>query len=105
MAKGGYVYILTNEHKNVLYIGVTSDLLNRTWQHKNHIFKNSFSERYNLEFLIYYEAFESIEAAIEREKQLKKWNRTKKENLINTKNKSWRDLYDEICDDNYSLLN
>ncbi|MBX3256641.1 MAG: GIY-YIG nuclease family protein [Chitinophagaceae bacterium] len=104
MAKGGCIYILTNKHKNVLYIGVTSDLLTRIWQHKNHVYKNSFTDKYNAEYLVYYEVFESIEAAIEREKQLKKWNRTKKENLINTKNKAWRDLYDEIVNDNYSLL-
>lgn len=104
MTKGGFTYILTNKHHNVLYIGVTSDLVHRIWQHKTHFYQNSFTDKYNVEFLIYYEAFDSIELAIEREKQLKKWSRTKKENLINGKNKEWRDLYEEIMNDNYSLL-
>ncbi|MFT3704499.1 MAG: GIY-YIG nuclease family protein [Agriterribacter sp.] len=104
MAKGGYIYILTNKHKTILYIGVTSDLLNRIWQHKNHIYTNSFTDKYNVEYLIYYEFFEHIETAIEREKELKKWRREKKDVLINSKNKEWSDLYNEILKDNYSLL-
>lgn len=96
--------MLTNTHKNVLYIGVTSNLQARIWQHRNHFFPNSFSDKYNTEYLVYYESFASIEEAISREKQLKRWNRNKKDNLINRVNPEWKDLYDEIMKDIYSLL-
>lgn len=103
MQKAGFIYILTNKNKNVLYIGVTSDLKNRIWKHRNHIFQNSFTDKYNLEYLVYYEIFDNIANAIQREKQLKKWNRLKKENLINRRNKEWKDLYDNIINDQYNL--
>src|SRR5699024_8324612 len=98
------IYMMTNKHKNVLYIGVTSNLISRVWEHKNHVYKNSFTEKYNVEFLVFYEAFNSIEEAIAREKQLKRWGRNKKNSLINSKNEEWKDLYDEILNDHYSLL-
>ena len=88
----GYVYILTNKNKTVLYIGVTSDLRQRIWQHKNHFFKNSFAGRYNLERLIYIEECFDIESAIAREKVLKGWTRERKESLINSINPDWKDL-------------
>jgi putative endonuclease len=96
MTKGGSVYIMTNKFKTTLYIGVTSDLQIRIRQHKEHTFKDSFSDKYNLEHCVYYENFFSIEEAILREKQLKKWSRIKKENLINSLNPSWIDLWVEI---------
>ena len=96
MFKGGYIYIVTNKHRTTLYIGVTSSLTGRTYEHKEHKYKNSFTGKYNAEYLVYYEIFDSIEAAIEREKQLKKWNRKKKEALINTINPEWRDLYNDV---------
>ena len=88
----GYVYILTNKNETVLYIGVTSNLIGRLWAHYNHIYKNSFTDRYNLECLIYWESFDWIGTAIQREKELKKWRREKKELLIATKNPDWNDL-------------
>lgn len=90
--KGRFVYIMTNKNKTVLYIGVTNDLLRRIYEHKNHTVKNPFTERYNLEYCIYFEEFSSIVKAIAREKELKKWNRQKKENLINAKNPQWKEV-------------
>ena len=90
--KGGFVYIMTNKNKTVLYIGVTNDLIRRVYEHKNHLIKNSFTDKYNLEYCIYFEEFPTIVSAIEREKELKKWNRQKKENLINAKNSQWNEV-------------
>ena len=87
---------MTNQNKTTLYVGVTSNLIARVQEHKQHIFKNSFTARYNLEHLVYYENFLSIEEAIAREKEIKKWGREKKEKLIYTQNPSWRDLWEEI---------
>ena len=95
MGRLGYVYIMTNKNKSVLYIGVTNNLVRRVYEHKNHLHKNSFSDRYNLEYCIYYEEFLYFELAIKREKELKKWNRQKKEALINTKNPKWEELVNE----------
>ena len=91
-----YVYILTNAHKTVLYTGVTRDLVRRVYEHKNHLDKNSFTARYNVELLVYYESTSDVEAAIEREKQIKGWNRKRKEKLIASKNPDWVDLYESI---------
>jgi putative endonuclease len=95
MGKTGFVYILTNKNKTTLYIGVTNNLCRRIYEHKNHVNKNSFSDRYNLEYCVYYEKFEYFYLAINREKELKKWNRQKKENLINTVNPQWNVLVTE----------
>lgn len=104
MEKGGFIYILTNRHKTVLYIGVTANLKSRIWEHAHHEVKNSFSDKYNIEFLVYYEWFNSIESAIKREKEIKKWNRFKKDKLIQSKNPDWNFLNDEVYDEMYSLL-
>ena len=93
--KKGYVYILTNEKNGTLYVGVTSDLVKRIWQHKNK-FVEGFSQKYDLDKLVYYEVFDDIENAIEHEKKLKNWHRQWKINLINQKNPDWVDLYDDI---------
>jgi putative endonuclease len=90
-----YVYIITNIINTVLYIGVTSDIVKRVWEHKQDAV-NSFSKQYNLCKLIYYETTDSIDSAILREKQLKKWRRQKKDDLISEFNSNWHDLYDEI---------
>ena len=94
MIKGGSIYIMTNKSRSTLYIGVTSDLQKRIHQHKIHYFKNSFTDKYNLEYCVYYECFETIEVAITREKEIKKWRREKKEKLINSFNPSWKDLWE-----------
>ena len=98
MKRGGAVYIITNKNKTTLYIGVTSDLKRRIQEHKQHIHKGSFSDRYNLEYLVYYETFPFIVEAIAREKQLKAGNRKRKVDLINSINPEWKDLFDEIKD-------
>jgi putative endonuclease len=95
MSKGGFVYIMTNRNRTVLYIGVTSDLCGRIYEHKKHIFKNSFTDRYNLEDCIYYEEFALITQAIERETQLKKWSRKKKDDLIASMNPELKVLVTE----------
>ena len=98
MIKGGCVYIMTNKSKSTLYVGVTSDLKRRVYEHKNHLIKGSFSDKYNLEYLVYYEFFDNIEEAIKMEKKLKGGSRGKKEELINKFNPEWRDLYEEILE-------
>ena len=91
-----YIYIMTNKKYGTLYIGVTSDLIKRVYEHKNS-FVDGFTKKYNLKKLVYYEVFEDITEAIKREKQLKKWNRAWKIDLIEKLNPTWEDLY-------YSLM-
>ena len=93
--KQGYIYILTNKVNSVLYVGVTSDLPKRIWEHKNEVVEG-FSKKYKLHKLVYYETIDSIESAIEREKYIKGKSRKFKENLINTFNPEWTDLYESI---------
>ena len=95
MAKSGYVYIMTNKSRTTLYIGVTNNLVRRVCEHKKHLIKNSFTDRYNLEHCIYYEEYLYFGLAIAREKELKKWNRAKKEQLINKLNPEWKELVDK----------
>ena len=95
MEKFGYVYIMTNKNKTTLYIGITNDLVRRVFEHKKHLIKNSFTDKYNLEYCIYYEEYPYFDLAINREKELKKWNRQKKEDLINKKNPQWQELVNE----------
>lgn len=95
MNKQGYIYIITNCSNKTLYIGVTSNLVKRILEHKNHVV-DGFSKKYNLNKLIYYEVYDDIGTAISREKYLKGKKREFKINLIETINKDWKDLYDEI---------
>jgi putative endonuclease len=95
MQKQGFVYILASKPHGVLYIGVTSDLVKRVWEHKQNIVEG-FTEKYNVKMLVYYETSESIESVIVREKQLKKWNRQWKVRLIESANPEWKDLYPSI---------
>ena len=90
-----YVYILTNKTNKVLYVGVTNNLMRRMYEHKNKLIEG-FTKRYNIGKLVYFEETSSIESAIEREKQLKKWARKKKEFLINSKNPEWKDLAENL---------
>lgn len=96
MKRGGHVYIMTNKNNTTLYTGVTSQLEIRTFKHKNNYYPDSFSARYNLHKLVYYEGFHNIIEAIAREKQIKAGSRKKKEALINSMNPEWKDLYDEV---------
>ena len=86
------VYIMASGKKGTLYIGVTSDLIKRVWQHKQSL-TEGFTHKYAIKSLVYYEQHESMETAILREKQLKKWRRQWKLNLIYEKNPSWLDLW------------
>ena len=92
MQYGGTVYILTNVHHEVLYIGLPSDLFTRIPEHVTKVYPNSFTAKYNCK-LVYYETFGRIEDAIAREKQLKKWNRSWKNKLISDMNPEWKDLF------------
>jgi putative endonuclease len=87
-----YVYILTNKNNNVFYTGVTNDIIRRVWEHKNKRIKG-FTEKYNIDKLIYFEVFNFIDLAIAREKQIKGYSRDKKIKLINSFNPEWKDLY------------
>ena len=95
MSKPYYVYIMTNKHNRVLYTGITNDLRRRVYEHKEK-FIAGFTKKYNVSKLIYYELFEDPENAILREKKIKAGSRQKKIDLINTMNKEWIDLYEEL---------
>ncbi len=96
--KPGFIYIVTNKYNNTLYIGVTSNLPKRILEHIEKRYENSFSARYNLNKLVYYEQFQMIGDAIAREKQLKAGSRANKVSLIQSINPNWIDLYEEIKD-------
>jgi len=89
------VYILTNKSNNVLYVGVTSDLIKRIYEHKNHVMEG-FSAKYNVTKLVYFELCDEMETAITREKVLKVWKRSKKISLIEKENATWQDLYEDL---------
>ena len=91
MNKTYYVYLITNWNNKVLYIGVTSNLEHRVQQHKNKLIKD-FTEKYNVNKLVYFEQTNDIESAITREKEIKKWRREKKNMLVESTNKQWQDL-------------
>lgn len=96
--KPGFIYIVTNKNNTTLYIGVTSNLPERILEHKQKKYKNSFTAKYNLDKLVYWESFQEIGDAIGREKQLKGGSRQKKEDLINFLNPNWDDLYESVKD-------
>jgi putative endonuclease len=96
--KPGFVYIITNFTNTTLYIGVTSNLPQRLIEHKEKRFENSFSARYNLNKLVYYEQFQMIGDAIGRERQLKAGSRKAKIDLIEKLNPEWTDLFEDIKD-------
>ena len=91
-----YVYILASATNYTLYIGVTGDLLRRVYQHKNNLDPDSFTAKYGVHKLVYFEQTTDVRAALEREKQLKGWRRSKKNALIETMNPQWKDLYPEL---------
>jgi putative endonuclease len=95
MNKQYYIYIMTNKTNSVLYTGVTNDLKRRVYEHKNKLIKG-FTAKYNVSNLVYFEICENIEGAIQREKRIKGGSRKKKVELINSMNKEWLDLYEEI---------
>ena len=91
-----YVYILSNKLNTVVYTGVTRDLVRRVYEHKHHLDPSSFTAKYGVEKLVYFEQTTDVRAAIEREKQIKSWNRKKKNELVCSLNPQWVDLYDSI---------
>jgi putative endonuclease len=96
MRKGGWVYIVTNQPNGILYIGVTADLARRVTEHRNGTI-DGFTKKYGLTRLVYTEQYDEIASAIEREKQLKHWNRAWKVRLILAVNPGWGDLYDQLA--------
>jgi putative endonuclease len=86
-----YVYLLTNWNDKVMYVGVTNNLERRIYEHKNKLIKG-FTEKYNVNKLVYFEETQDVTAAIEREKEIKKWRREKKNQLVNLMNPKWDDL-------------
>jgi len=87
---------MANKNNTVIYIGITSDLMRRVWEHKNDMCKNSFTKKYKCHKLVYFEHSSSIQAAIAREKQLKNWKRLWKNDLIEEQNPEWVDLSSEF---------
>ena len=91
-----YVDILSNLTGTTVYVGVTRDLVRRIYEHKNHLDKGSFTDKYDVTRLVYFEITSDVRAAIEREKQIKGWNRARKNKLVASKNPKWEDLYESI---------
>jgi len=91
-----FVYILASQKNGTLYIGMTSDLLSRNFQHRNKLNPDSFTAKYNVDKLMFYEAYADVYDAITREKQLKAWKRQWKIDLIEKDNPSWKDLFKDI---------
>ena len=91
-----YVYILTNKYNTVLYTGVTRDLIRRVYEHKSHADPKSFTSKYKVTKLVYFEETSNVRVAIEREKQIKSWSRDRKADLIFEKNPHWVDLYNRL---------
>ena len=95
MKKSFYVYILASKRNGTLYIGITSNLIKRVWEHKKE-FVEGFTRKYNVDKLVYFEQYHDPENAIKREKRLKRYNRKWKLELIEKENPEWKDLYDEL---------
>jgi putative endonuclease len=95
MAKQPAVYILASERNGTVYIGITSDLVKRIWEHKQDLVEG-FTRQYGVHTLVYFELYDDMTLAIQREKQLKKWNRSWKLRMIELKNPDWHDLWPEI---------
>jgi len=96
LTRSHFVYLLASGRRGTLYVGVTNDLLKRVWQHKQGLVEG-FTKRYGIKTLVWYEQTDSIESAMTREKQIKKWNRDWKVELIEKNNPQWKDLYEDIA--------
>ena len=90
-----FIYILTNQQNGILYVGVTSNLLKRVWEHKNKVVEG-FTEKYSVNRLVYYEQTIDVQVALQREKTLKRWKRDWKIELIEKENPDWKDLYEAL---------
>jgi putative endonuclease len=91
-----YVYIMASQRNGTIYIGVTNDLVRRVYEHRS-VVVDSFTKRHAVKVLVFFEVHESIEAAIQREKSLKRWSRKWKLSLIERDNPTWRDLWEDVC--------
>jgi putative endonuclease len=89
-----YIYLLTDWNNKVMYVGITNDLERRIYEHKNKVL-NGFTEKYNIDKFVYFEHTPHVTAALEREKEIKKWRREKKNNLVQDQNPAWKDLSEE----------
>ena len=92
-----YIYIMTNKHHNVLYIGVTNNLLRRVYEHKKNLIEG-FTKKYNCHKLVWYQQTDDVTAAITQQKRMKKWKREYKENVIREMNPEWKDLYYDLVE-------
>jgi putative endonuclease len=95
LTRSYFVYLLASRRNGTLYVGITGDLKRRVWEHRQDLVEG-FTKKYGVKLLVWYEHTESIESAIVREKQIKKWNRDWKIQLIESANPDWRDIYDEL---------
>ena len=93
-----YVYILANATNVAIYTGVTNDLVRRVYEHRDHADPKSYTSKYNIHKLVYFETTTDVKAAIEREKQIKDWNRKRKNQLVENMNPTWKDLYPMIIE-------
>ena len=91
-----YVYILANNTRTTIYTGMTNDLIRRVYEHKHHLDPDSFTAKYDVTRLVFYEATTDVRAAIAREKQIKSWNRARKNRLVESMNPQWEDLWESI---------
>ena len=96
MNKQPCVYLLASSRNGTLYVGVTSNLVKRVWEHKSHVV-DGFTKEYRVDLLVWYEVHETMESAIQREKAIKEWQRAWKLKLIEQMNPDWNDLYDSVC--------
>ena len=93
--KNYYIYIMAGKKNGTLYIGITNDLVKRVYEHKNDI-NEGFTKKYKVHILVYYEAYNDVNSAMKREKQMKKWKRQWKIELIEKNNPNWKDLYCQL---------
>ena len=91
-----YVYILANNTRTTIYTGITNDLIRRVYEYKHHLDPNSFTAKYDVTRLVYFDSTPDVRSAIEREKQIKGWNRRRKNTLVSEMNPTWEDLYESL---------
>ena len=91
-----YVYMLSNNLNTAIYTGVTRDLVRRVYEHKHNMDSDSYTAKYGIHKLVYFESTSDVKAAIEREKQIKSWNRKRKNKLVESKNPQWQELYESL---------
>jgi len=91
-----YVYLLSSNLNTAIYTGVTGDLVRRVYEHRHNMIPDSYTAKFGIHKLVYYESTSDVKAAIEREKQIKSWNRKRKNKLVESKNPQWQELYESL---------